>query len=340
MHLSMLQAMGQQAEQLKNRRAEGAEDFFQQGIHWLQRAETEGFTQSEALPEACKALIQAIKSQRTDPRPYLALAYIYLILGDLNSALDYVRPVLEQEATHPVALELKQQIQAETEAQLQQRRAPAATPSGPALRGLNEMGALQDLADADLDLVYEQLRQALYGLVKEVMELPFPELAVTPAALKDLQALQHTFTQRVGHLHSQIEALDEEMEVQDLRLLTRPLQTQSRRLEQLILSSQSAIDLLEQITADQELVVQVIQETQQTQDPEDIPVLEENIDALFDNLAAYQRQLDSLKQAKLAVAALETAFSQLSDLIQTLEDRVDDAVERLQALTRQPLLPV
>lgn len=317
MQANPFQSLNQSAEQLKFGRAVKSDGYYKEGMALLEQAQDGTFASSEFLPQACRLFLQAVQSNRSDLRPLLALAYIYLILEDFNTALEYLQLVFESDPQHEMARSLQQNIHVEIENKRTQPRSAR-------LLEVPEAGEA-----VDFDELYDQTEKSIRQAVRHVMESPPPALAFKPEAFDELQLRLTEQQETYQQIQNLIERLNEEFETQELETLCKPLQIYLNRFEHMIGHSHKILNLVERIGQELDLVIQVTEEARNTQDPEDVPILEENLDAIRDNADRYGSELEHLQNQKLSVKPLTVLHAELLAAIELFEDATEEAESRL-----------
>lgn len=311
MQNTFFKAINQESSKLKNQRALHSNRFYEQGMALLEQVQEAQFKNAALLPQACELFINAIKNNREDVRPCFALAYVFLILQDFDMALEYLKAVLEKDPQHTLARRMKAQVLSELEA---------------AKKGTQPSGndALSDKEDP-----YERLEDEIQKRVRKIMHTPFPSLVFEAGELKTLSIQSYSEQADLDDLHDRIMLLAQEYETLTLQQALQPIESHVKRLTQLVEINQTAWQIFQKIEAEMNLVEQCHQEARHTQNPEDIAILEENLEALYANQADYANALHELSQQGHHLGRVHESFQRLGLLTQSLEDVIDEATERL-----------
>jgi hypothetical protein len=95
---------------LSDQRHAIATQAYEQGMNRFAQAQAAGFNDPAQLRETCQLLIDAIRHQHHLPDPYIALAYLMLLLDNRSAALHYLDEALRIDPGNPSAASLSQLI--------------------------------------------------------------------------------------------------------------------------------------------------------------------------------------------------------------------------------------
>src|ERR1043166_1607762 len=101
LQLKELAGLQNQRQALDGKRQEQSSQFYQQGMQAFARASQSDFHDKAALQQALDAWMQAIRHQRNNPAPYIALSYLFSLLGDTRTAMMYAKAAQQQDSRHP-----------------------------------------------------------------------------------------------------------------------------------------------------------------------------------------------------------------------------------------------
>ncbi|PKL75400.1 MAG: hypothetical protein CVV27_15595 [Candidatus Melainabacteria bacterium HGW-Melainabacteria-1] len=322
--LQQLDALSKLSGTRDMQRHQRAQDQLVEGMKLLQRAHDEGFTQPLRLQQACSLLIEAIKQRRGDIRPYLGLAYIFMLLEDHAQAQKYVRQALTLEPDNPLVRSFQARI-AEDHQRIAARRQTLRHSPGPSAASI--AAADQGL---DYDALYETAQSEIRKLLRELM---LAGLSAPVSNARGIAALeQRQAAQQAGHqaILAQLKIVDEDIDTADLVRLLKPVEAHLRRSQQVIELSKQLQSLAARLREDIELAAQICEEARGTQDPADLEVLEENLEALLDNADGYAQSIEELQQQHQQLADIETLYAQLQEQIESYQDALEEAQARLE----------
>lgn len=327
MDFKALQSMGAQRTQLSAAKHGQSEQALIDGFQFFDQAEASGFSEITFLQEACASFIAAMKSNRADTRPYNALAYIFLILQDYQTALSYLQGALELEAQNETALQIRQEIQKAVNERSHKEPQPVAiSPDNDGTLALPN--PLPDSAE-DFDTLYDQTERWIFDRVKKIMLSP-----ALPGLLKNTREFEHCTQERAALrqeyeiLKQVIEILAEDLEVQDLLKIARPLEQNIHRHQRVLENSQTYLQCLEKVQQEIEMLKQVSGEATEIESKEDLDILEENLEIILENYDDFGAQLETLQAKKLSVGQLADAYQTLYQAIEKYQDILDDVSNR------------
>lgn len=297
-----------------------SEQHLAQGIALLTQAHEAHFSNPNCLQEACRSFIEAIKYKRTDIRPYLSLAYLFLILEDHQMALKYIKQALAIEPQNRLIKDFQQRVASDYE-RIKQRRQEIKESFTPVTFEMPDT--------VDYDSLYDQAETAIRQAVRQVMRASVPDPALDSKEMEAIAKLFESYQQEMDRLHEQLKVIDEEIDIADLTRMMRPLEANRRRYQQLLSTSEIFCKVARQIKEEREMVKQICEEAKSTQEVEDIPVLEENLEALLENAYRYSQELNHLKQQGYTITALETIYGELHEQIESYQDILEETHTRL-----------
>lgn len=306
-----------------NKRHKEAEERLFWGMACLDLAHDEGYKDKSKIEEAIKALIEAMVKNRRDPRAPLTLAYLFFAFEDYETAREYLQVAHEIDANNPVTKALDESIHQQI---IKDRRASGSATVSAVPRGPDPLPVGEEI---DYDALYDKLELYIIAQTQAISLTPPPKATISGQAFKTLKAIYSTHLKSHKRMLDQLKIVDEEIDITDLRNQMKPFETNLRRYDKALKASRKFMDLKKTINAEIDLVAQVNMEAQSTTDPNDIPILEENMEALLDNCDNFADQLESLEELGHSVDAVEKVYEKLVKIIETFQDTVDDVSSRL-----------
>ncbi|MGE3726487.1 MAG: hypothetical protein AB7I41_13100 [Candidatus Sericytochromatia bacterium] len=91
-----------------------ANQAYEAGMACLVQAQATGFSDPALLKQTCSHLLDAIRHQHHLPDPYIAMAYLMLLLDNRSAALHYLDEALRIEPGNPSAANLSQLIHSDS----------------------------------------------------------------------------------------------------------------------------------------------------------------------------------------------------------------------------------
>ncbi|HEY9841777.1 MAG TPA: hypothetical protein V6D23_15050 [Candidatus Obscuribacterales bacterium] len=289
MQLNALAGIQAQRQQLDGRRAEQAGKLYQQGMDAFARASQSDFRDRAALREALDAWIEAIKHQRSNPAPHIALGYLFSLLGDTRTAIMYLKTAQNLDPKHPDPPVLIQQLQA----------LPAK--------------AVQASSGVDEE-AYDQLEDLLLVWTGRIHAWPPPLASLSPEPFRQLGQCQQELAQALSEIEARLDQLETEFDVADLHKRLRPLEARLGQYALALKQSQELIRLNQEIVRLNDLVVAALQSHRS-----DIA-----IEAWLDSCDALADRLEGLEEKGQDISALLPAYESLCQLLAKLQDQLDE----------------
>lgn len=322
MNLNNLNQLQQAAASKQvNRRHEDAQKQIDQGYDLYLSAQKQGFSNKELLKQAFSIFIRAIQLNRRNPESYLGAAMILTLVSDFKSANLYLDAVDDIDPDNESSRFLRKKIK---ELIKKQRETPKSSMPG---RPKPEYVASQE--EIDYDSLYDQVEEMIFSLVKVAMESLPSKPTEDPRMLKSFLK-KHKHVKNVHQeILSHLEVVDEEIDIGELQQTMKPVEASLRRFELTVSLSKALGRLLMRLTEEIETVKSFADEAQKTEDPQDVPVLEENLEALLDNCDSIADELDGFDEKGVQANKTEEKYEKLVKEIEKLQDVVDDSIARL-----------
>lgn len=326
-----LEALSKLSNSRDQQRHGQSEKFLLEGLNLIDQANAEGFSRPLRLQEAASHLTEAIKHKRTDTRPYLGLAYIFLLLEDHNMAQKYVRQALQLEPTNQLAKAFQARI-AEDFQRVSQRRQElrSTTQLSRSKAPLAPVARLQSSADElDADALYDEAEAKIRQLLRDLMLAGLPNPAADSKGILALQQRYENYQQLHQGILKQLAIVDEELDTSSLQRLLKPVDAHQQRCRAIIAFSQELKGLKDSILQETEQVEAIIEEARSTEDPADIEVLEENLEALLDNADGYAQDIERLQTQNFPLAGIEDLYEKLQERLESYQDALEETHSRL-----------
>jgi tetratricopeptide (TPR) repeat protein len=316
-------------------RSDLSEAHFQKGMDLFEKAEKSGFKDIASLQDACVALIDAMKANRSNIRAYAALANIFFILEDFAMASSYIQAALTLQQDNPIILKLQALIQAGVETAFQKRKQREQARNQSSLSAKPVCAAPQNddllvlparLPDSpdEFDKLYDSTEAFLVAWIRKLMQTPLPELAQNSSSLNALEAMLAQLNNNLTVFQQLIQILNEDLDVQALENIARPLESMRKRYQVLFQNSQSSLVLLEEIRQAIALVQQVSEEAKEVESQADFLILEENLEIVMENYADFGLRMDELQKQGLNPENILSEYGQLNQSIEKYQDLLDD----------------
>lgn len=300
--LAELQALQHQSSALRQKRQGESELYFEQGMLALTQAHQAGFQDPVPAQQALKAFVEAIRQQRSDPRPYLMLAYIFAVFEDFRSAASYLRAAHELAPNDPDVANFRQRIQA-----LQLKR------------------SLISEDDRTYQALEQQLRSRIQALSKQPLAAPSADQAVVAEQLRQVMA----FDSLLQELTEQVQALRQDLDTGELEKLLMRLNQVWQPHARVCQDSQLLCRLKNQMLETQAGIPVLWRRIQSTPAAADLQLLESDLEALLDQCDRYADQLDALEQRQISIQSVEAVYAQLLAHTEAVQDSLDERLADL-----------
>lgn len=306
------QAVKQRLEVHKAKRHKHSEELSAQGITHLLEAEANGFQDMLIVADAVDAFYASLKHAPHNITPYLGLAYLFVLVGEFQWAGIHLAEAQAIEPSHPDIKSISQWMK-----RISQKLAPKPQKKD----GIYRFTLSSQQTDIGGDLVQKcltEVKQAqltgrlLPPLLGQVSE---DKIQAQLAELEVLRSgLQPYFNQFPdGPLRPQFESLNQIIQTYHQALST----------------NQAQHSFLSEIEAEYELVQQMYRETRDTDNPEDIPIIESNMADIRHQFDLFSQRLDEYRAQGHDIYAFEKPMNALYLLIETLQDTIEDKLDEL-----------
>lgn len=278
------------------------------------------------LKQATDCFTKGIQANYKHAANYLGMGFLFLLIGQPRQALPYIKSGLDLEPASELGKELLEQAQNG----LLPKTVPKSAPNL-ALASLPQLE--QSPADIDYDDLYDSTEAAIMLFLKQIMTDEVLGLvpAPNPKQLHLLQAKLSLFQDKTQEFNQHLQILDQEMEVSDLRL---HLSTIDKALQRIIALSQvfeQFLEIHQDIQKHSSLTDEIMAESQATEDPQDIEVLEENLQTLLDHCDSVADRLDELDAKQVNISPLQTPYQHYAEQLERFQDVLEETIERLKS---------
>lgn len=293
-----------QSNLVANRQDESA-SLCKQAYFLIAEAENQGFADKAPLKQAMRLFIQAARQKRRFVEPYIGLAYLSLLIDQREVARKYLTTALQVEPDNEDAQRLLQYLSEEPEAQ-------------------DEEGfKLPDLGGLDPDKLYDQLEQALFSLVRELMKLPPPLATLDPEAIEGLKRQSDDFETQVRTFDKQIHSLEREFDTSELRRRMRPLESMLQRAQKALEASERMQQIQTQIQGLLNTVRAISGRLSQAS-AELLQRSEQELESVMDSCDWVADQLDEIENQGHDISVLAHSYHVLTAVIEQIRDTLDE----------------
>ncbi|MGV3523435.1 MAG: hypothetical protein ACO1RX_04385 [Candidatus Sericytochromatia bacterium] len=284
MQLQALAGLQAQRDALDARRGAQAQQFYEQGLQAFAQAAQRGFRDKALLQQALEAWIQAVRQQRTQPEAYIALGYLFHMLGDKRSAVMYLKTAQQMAPQHP---------------------------DPPML--LDLLLQRPSRAENEGDSEWESLENQLREWHARLPHWPRAQASLDPAICLGLSTSRDELQTALARLQQGLQSLEHSQDVAPLRQQLLPLEQQLQGYVQALKQSQQLQQLQRDLAAAHQ---QVKTASQNGLSAAGLEQLLDACDALADRVDALGEQPGS--------EPLFDAYAELANAVERLQDKLDE----------------
>jgi tetratricopeptide (TPR) repeat protein len=330
MHNQSFQDISQfenQLSALSKKRQQESERHYRMGFQILETAFRQGFQNLSLFEQACTEFIHAIRHNRADVRPYLSLSYVFSLVNNYPNAWKYAKAALELAPENKVVLNWEKTLQAQEKKAALKKQAPQV------LNPPNQM--ILEPTPQNLQTVYSNLQRFLIEQVKHVMELKAPEPSLDHTLLNELNHSMLIFQKKAEQIESQFIWLEKHKNIDDLRKLYTPFDTNLRRYREAIGVAMSLSEMLENCQNLGQEVAVLREKIKQLKDFNSIPQISEELEYFLDQCDYLADNIEYLDSQGYDLSLVEKAYEKLSNDVAYCQDQLDNTIELFNKLRRQ-----
>ena len=256
---------------------------------------------------ASKKLLTALRNNRLNPKPYIALGYLLLLSNDQERARRYFREALTLDPGNPMAQDFLKSMEEVQHVSLSQ------ADKMQALEARWEQQASQEEIRADdLEKLILVTLQQIMGELHQPSPSEDPEqLSLYQSKLSEIESQWQGINRHLAQLETQIDTLHLQQQV-------RPLEILMRRYQKAITHCEQFQTIRAEIGQAKSQTLQLIHRvSQQTQINDQLDVLLDQCDALAD-------QLDALEAQNMDYPGLINAYEELLTFVDVLQQQIDE----------------
>ena len=268
------------------------------------------------LKQATDCFSKGIQLNYKNPDNYLGMGFLFLLLSQPREALPYLKTALELKPDSELGLELLRQAQ-----RVATPGSVAPLPSTPP--PIPSTGIPQN--SRDYDDLYDATEAALMLALKTVMSDPILGCQPAPdtAQLQQIHSQLALYQGQVAHFNHQLQILDEEIEVSDLR---RSLGMIDRALQRLVTQASlfgQFVTLAQDIQQHQEQALALTEAAHAQAEPAQIAALEMQAQVLLDHCDHVADQLDAIDAKGVDIGPLQPLYQAYVGQLEALQDALE-----------------
>lgn len=293
MNLKSLQATQNLTQARNQRRHEQVDDSFRAALTQVsQYTETSDVS---LLQDALHKLSATLKLNSTHAESYYLMAYVFYLLDMLPEAHHYLAATLRLKPTLVLAQDLQRHLQ----------------------DGVFPALQFPDLEqqELDLDTLYDQVEIRIQIKTHEIISMQVPAQASPQAGIRTrLAELEMSLADEYRYLNRQLQQIDQEIEIGELKISLRPFELRLSQIQQLSQHSEQLFAVLQQLQAEQARVQTDLAAPQ-----------EAHLETILDHCDLFADQLDELARQNIPISELEPAYQALIEQVTELQDLLEEA---------------
>lgn len=299
------------------------EAAFKKGLLYLERTHQEGFKNAETLMTASDYLIDAITFNRTDVRPYLALAYLFSILEDFQTAEEYAFTAMKLEPENPEVTTFLDEMAA-----FKREIRAAAKQAGPVQLSVPDKPPpyREDTTTPDYQKLYQELETFILDKLRDLFSNPVSsEPTVDPKKYKILTKSYKSLNHVIKYIEQQIATIEKGLNASGLKEKMSPFNVLKDRYISAIQTSKSLMEINDTIELWSFKTNKQVEVVNQRLTMSALTYGRVDVNRMMDGCDLIADQLDQLSEEKdIDIALVEGSYEKLIGLVNSLNDMVDD----------------
>ncbi|PKL74545.1 MAG: hypothetical protein CVV27_19955 [Candidatus Melainabacteria bacterium HGW-Melainabacteria-1] len=309
----------QQNTSLQQRLQQRAENCFQSGLQALQMAHGQGFQDPLTVRRACEALIETIRLQREDLRPYLMLSYLFAIHEDFGMAWQYLLAAEQLQPADPDVLQFRRQLQRRQAGNDQPET--EAEPVAPVAEAGVEPGVESDQDQAYLALEL-RLRNRIQALQRQVPAV----VTANPSVLAELEEECQRFHEQQQRLAVRIEALAASHDTVGLYKWLEQLDQLWEPYEWALRQSRALTAFKHKIQQTQLQVLTLLRQSVAARSLAQIQQLERELEILLDQCDHFTHIQEALLRRQVPIDEVEPVYRNLLGQVDLFRETLDECL--------------
>lgn len=305
MSFSGLQLLQKEATQLHKRRKADLEPMLQKGFALLNEAEEGGFSDREALTKASQIFLKVLICHRSDIRPYLFVAYVFILLKNFNRAQKYLDSARTIQHDHLLLIQFQNTLKS------MENQTQAALPS----IVFQHQGNPEDL--------FLEVKQELIRQVKSLTELWMPTLPLHPDDGIAYQSQLVQFDANFEAITEHLRTLDREVDTLTLRVHLRPFEVLLRRHKAHLAILVDYQNIKADLLAFKKQINWAYTRLETRDDALEKEPFEEILENLLDQCDLLADQIDEFEKQQQNTQDLEEIYHQILPLIEQYQELLD-----------------
>lgn len=301
MDLAQLAQLRQQSTRLQSTRHDSAKQYLDDGLSLLDQAQQSHFGDATLLLQSYDHLLKALQFKRSDPEAYVAIGYIFILLQDFDTALRYLRSAQEVAPSDEDAAFFIAYIQTKV-----------------------AHGKHFAKTERDYDAWYDRVEADIHTYCQE-LSTQWPEPTANAGALEQIKQQLKQGQQAYEQLQTDLQQIDTEIDVSELRLALLPMEDAMRHYI-LVIDTSARMLVLKQGMQE---VTQAVEQQWLTsyQMGQSTAELEQELEAVLDHCDRFADDLDVFEAEGYSIAPLSPVYEQLLKAVEQFREQIDERSE-------------
>jgi hypothetical protein len=297
-------------------------ELYAQGRQLIREAIKQAVDKTK-LKQATDCFAKGIQANYKNPSNYFGMGFLFLLIAQPRQALPYLKAGLDLEPGSKLGNELLQQAQKGVQPKTAQK---------PNIPQLSQLDKPSD--EIDFDDLYDSTEAAIMLFLKQILTDEVLGFAPSPnpKQLALLQSKLKLFQEKTQEFSQRLQILDQEMEVTDLRQQLSAIDKALQRMLTMRQLFEQFIEIHQDIQKHTDLTDEIMAESQATDDPNDIEVLEENLQVLLDHCDSVADRLDELDAKKVNIHPLQAPYQHYAEQLERFQDVLEETIDRLKSV--------
>lgn len=306
MQLKEINRFSSHLEGLSQDRHARSNSSYEAGLEAFNQAHASRFTDQAALLTASQKLMEALQQNRKDARPYVALALLWILLGDEPQGKRYLIESLKLEPDNPTALDLLKGIEEAKHIQLSADQQLAIFTE-----------TQQFTQTKDYDSLYDELQKLIVSSIRQLMTHPHnPRPSLEPNEQAEFGAQFAALKTLHEKIRRQIQVIEVEIDTSDLQQQLKPMEILMRRYQKAEQQGQTFGAIQDKLAHLNQQLVRFFAQPAQVQS--------DALNAFLDDCDWVADQLDALSGQKVDTHAFEEIYEKCVARFGHLQEVLDE----------------
>jgi hypothetical protein len=316
----------EQLSALSKKRQQEADKYYQMGFKLLDVAYQQNCQNLESLEQVCVYFTQAMRHNRSDVRPYLALSYLFSLVNNYVMAWKYAKAVKELYPENQIVLEWEANLKSQEEKFKNKQAQPAQ---------LSNDQQIDDLNPAQIKLIENKLRAFIISQAQEITSQKPPQPTLRPEELEQLNNSLQNYQKVADQVSEQLDILNKYIDTQSLEYLYQPLLVNLKRYRETIGASMTFYELNDRSTELLNQVQELEAQIKGLTTPDEISPLQDNLEEILDQCDLIADHIDQIEEQGFQLSPILALYKKLTRHIESCQTLLDTTIERFNKNRRQ-----